>query len=614
MRTVLEAIEQAFGDFRFICIYVACLVAVLVFFRGKRKRFAIPAVLITAAIANPLFYRVWAKMNEAMVYWRTLWMVPLLPVCAAAIAMIVDRSRRTAVKIVAIIVGSGVIMLSGGFVYTEAYPPRTFAWADNADKLPKDVADVGKALLEISEEPYIVADGALSPYLRQYSGRIHSPYSRSVFYGAPSKQAVSIYNALASGDYGSLATSMANYDYEYLVTENRTEGKEEGLAGAGFEPLKQVGDYGIYRNHHPRTEKRTYNDLHQVTSVSYVDEDGKPVNGSDGYATLEYAYDEYGGKVYEFCRDAEGNGVADNLGRAGYRRELNYLGQVVSEIILDVNGNRAITPYSKRTCEYDGSHRLARESYFDENDQPMIREDTGYASIEFIRDRFGSVIEERTYGTGGELAPRYDGYSILKMTFDDQKRSITKAYYDALDRPLDISIGYHKQFNEYNAEGQLSLSWFYDTQGNRIDCGSSYFHEYLQSIDRRDKVILISIKDDGTRALTPTLLDDLAQLGAQTDLRGKYRNSYCAVITPEGSREEISADHEVSCEGEVDGTSFTVASAGYLVGNRSSIVIDGTEYSKNVRGMNMVIYDLNEKTVTESIAFDTYQNEMKVTR
>ena len=69
----------------------------------------------------------------------------------------------------------------------------------------------------------------------------------------------------------------------------------------------------------------------------------------------------------------------------------------------------------------------------------------------------------------------------------------------------------------------------------------------------------------------------------------------------------------MSCDGEIYGIHYSIVSAGYLVGNRSSIGIDGTEYSKNVRGMNIVVYDLKEKRVMESISFDTCSSEMRVT-
>lgn len=192
---------------------------------------------------------------------------------------------------------------------------------------------------------------------------------------------------------------------------------------------------------------------------------------------------------------------------------------------------------------------------------------------------------------------------------------IEEKYLNVNDEPAAIGTnGYVRYENEYRDDGQLSLTSFYNAEEELLPCGSRYFHEYLSNLDRQDKSIFISIKDEGTASLTDTILEDLKILGIQTDLKGKTRYSYYAVISPIGTKEDISADSEVSCKGEVDGIAFSISSAGYAAGNSSSILINGIEYSKNVRGLNFVIYDLKDKQVAESVTFDTYAFEMSVTR
>ena len=67
-------------------------------------------------------------------------------------------------------------------------------------------------------------------------------------------------------------------------------------------------------------------------------------------------------------------------------------------------------------------------------------------------------------------------------------------------------------------------------------------------------------------------------------------------------------------EGSAGNISYTISSAGYQVGNTSSIIVNGVEYSKNMRGLNIVVYDNQLKQVTDSVAFDTFVQEMTVTR
>ena len=127
-------------------------------------------------------------------------------------------------------------------------------------------------------------------------------------------------------------------------------------------------------------------------------------------------------------------------------------------------------------------------------------------------------------------------------------------------------------------------------------------------------MIFIAIKDDGTYSLTKTLQEDLFSLGIKTDLRGKYRNSFYAVITPEEVIEDLSGTEAIGTEGQVADLTYEVKSAGFSIVNFSYIKINGQEYAKNQRGLNFVIYDLSTKEVAERITFDTCWEEMRVTR
>lgn len=51
---------------------------------------------------------------------------------------------------------------------------------------------------------------------------------------------------------------------------------------------------------------------------------------------------------------------------------------------------------------------------------------------------------------------------------------------------------------------------------------------------------------------------------------------------------------------------YEISSAGYENGNTCSIRIDGTEYAKNMRGINIVVYNHVTKTVVDSVCFDTH--------
>lgn len=449
MEAFVNEVLMAYGNWRFLMLTSVLIAVGLVFLKGYKKRFVVSALILSAVILNPVFYTLWYKFNDRS-YWRMMWMVPIIPVCVIVSAFFVDKSKKDIVKVGVLMLATAIMVLCGRFIYDGSR--EVFASANNPEKLPGDVVAVGEALLELDDEPYVVTDADLSTYLRQYSGRIKSYFSRNIVYGRPSNNAIEVYTYLTEENMHELAQKMIDQDYEYLVTQNSDDSKREAMGNAGFELLKQIDKYGIYRVKGYKHEVRTYNDFHQVTSITLVDDDGNKINSENGYAVIR---------------------------------------------------------------------------------------------------------------------------------------------------------------NEYDSSGNVSLTYFYDSEGEYLECGSSFLHEYLCSLKDRQYTIFISVKDDASKNLTSTIINDLKSLGISTDLRDYFRYSYCAVIAPDGVLEKLS-NELIRLEGTVDGIEYSVVSAGFESGSKSSIILNGDEYSKNCRGLNIVVLE-NGKPV-ESIAFDTYTLEMSVTR
>lgn len=136
--------------------------------------------------------------------------------------------------------------------------------------------------------------------------------------------------------------------------------------------------------------------------------------------------------------------------------------------------------------------------------------------------------------------------------------------------------------------------------------------EYLDAINDDNYTVFISTNDDASRGLAKNVESRLKALGLQQDLKDKYRWSYAAVISPEnGVSEALSAKEPAILSGSIrnKNTFYTVTSCGYSSGSSASIIIDGIEYSPNVRGLNFVIYDNSLMKVIDKITFDTLLNK-----
>lgn len=162
-----------------------------------------------------------------------------------------------------------------------------------------------------------------------------------------------------------------------------------------------------------------------------------------------------------------------------------------------------------------------------------------------------------------------------------------------------------KKYRLGSAEGDFRL------------CQIADLNSYLEVLALlEDHTIFIAIADEGTNALTDENMELLRALGVETELIGAYRNSYYAVITPDGVTEEISDTTMLSCKGELaDGKSYKVASTSYTarivnsvysLESTCSVIIDGREYGAGGRGLNFVVYDNVQHRVVDSSVYDTY--------
>ncbi len=134
--------------------------------------------------------------------------------------------------------------------------------------------------------------------------------------------------------------------------------------------------------------------------------------------------------------------------------------------------------------------------------------------------------------------------------------------------------------------------------------------QYLKKINDDRYSIFMAVKDEASSGLKQEVVDAMHELGFAFDLEGKWRNSYVAVKTQDGTFEKVS-DQEIKQDGTYRNgrQGYKITSAGADCGNIASICLAGTEYSKNQRGINIVVYDNIGQSVVDSVCFDTYVTE-----
>jgi hypothetical protein len=127
--------------------------------------------------------------------------------------------------------------------------------------------------------------------------------------------------------------------------------------------------------------------------------------------------------------------------------------------------------------------------------------------------------------------------------------------------------------------------------------------QYLEYMKMPGYTVFFSIGGDGTSQLDDALKQKFRELGFTTEFTDKMSYSFLGVLdTGKGVIYEYmppDTTQGVGYSGILsNGTTYSLGSHGDFSGNSSSIVIDNKEYSRNIRGFNIVVYDnINERIV-----------------
>lgn len=242
--------DSSYGNLIFQIAFVSA-VLMLVFFKGRRAFFVIPSFLLFAVIINPVFKNLWENTLHFNYYWRVLWIVPVIPLCAALPAMISERTENKMIKTAIAVLFALLFIFTGMNVYRGYDGSRMFRTpADNVYKLPQDTIDVADALLDKEEHPRAVVDPAIGMYIRQYSGNISILYGRDVlgYIMPPDDDTWSVYGQLSSEapDLAAVREVMERREYRYLVIRDDKAIPAEGLKQNGFELMQTVSGWNIY--------------------------------------------------------------------------------------------------------------------------------------------------------------------------------------------------------------------------------------------------------------------------------------------------------------------------------------------------------------------------------
>lgn len=240
---IVSTYKDYIGSGMLAGLFLAAAIYLFVTEKNKNTRilFVYMPVLTLILFFCPLFAAIVYSFTGEEIYYRQLWLLPVVPVLAyTAVKILMKCSGKRRVLAGAAMVG--IFLLSGRLVYKSPY----FSPAENLYHVPQTVVEICDTIQ--SEETLVKAvfPGEFLQYVRQYNSRIWMPYGREILVARWGFQ-YDLFELMEAQipDAELIAEEARNQRCQYIIFS-----ESKPLSGSftdyGYELLTSIGGYGVY--------------------------------------------------------------------------------------------------------------------------------------------------------------------------------------------------------------------------------------------------------------------------------------------------------------------------------------------------------------------------------
>lgn len=218
----------------------------------------------------------------------------------------------------------------------------------------------------------------------------------------------------------------------------------------------------------------------------------------------------------------------------------------------------------------------------------------------------------------------YKSFDVASIKIDGEeyainRRGLNLTIFDPVHKKLVDSVAFdtwHRTIPAVRTKNCLRSFHAEVEHGISIYFKMEKYLSRLASLD--DCLIIIAVKDTISTAPYPSsttitggILVKLKQLGLKAFGNGgdkEFHAGYIAVICNKKLHWEQLGQHgqTIKYANHLCGMDLSICSSPFDAENIASIKINGHEYALNQRGMNIVVFDLGQKMLLDSLVFDTY--------
>jgi len=239
---MIETFQKYSGSGWMLSWFVVALI--FLWFREKEKYkrilFLYVPVITIMFFFNPLFYRIFTGMTEEEIYFRIVWLLPIVVVIGYAAVKVVELFKGRQ-KVVWTIVVAFLIVLSGEMVYSNPL----FDDAENEYHVPQEVVEICDAIKIDGREVMAAFPEEFLLYVRQYSSVVCMPYGREAIMGTYNEfRELMLQERIRVEELADLAKQN---NCHYVILSNRKELIGE-MDEYDYELFDEVGEYVIYKD------------------------------------------------------------------------------------------------------------------------------------------------------------------------------------------------------------------------------------------------------------------------------------------------------------------------------------------------------------------------------
>ena len=239
---MIETFQKYSGSGWVLSWFVVALV--FLWFREKEKNkrilFLYVPVVTMLFFFNPLFYRIFTGFTEDEIYFRIVWLLPIVVVIGYAAVKVMELFKGGQ-KVVWTIMVVFLIVLSGKSVYSNPL----FERAENEYQVPREVVEICDAIKIDGREVMAAFPEEFLLYVRQYSSAVCMPYGRESIIGYYNEfRELMLQESIIVEKLAALA-KQSNCHYVILSNSKRLIGE---MTEYDYELFGEVGEYVIYKD------------------------------------------------------------------------------------------------------------------------------------------------------------------------------------------------------------------------------------------------------------------------------------------------------------------------------------------------------------------------------